>query len=81
MTKDQGMNETEECFQPGPLGNKYMEIHETIKLLEGPHALLCEIPKGRKDGIYFILDNGENIEARQRHEFQILGRLWCLEKR
>ena len=55
-------DETEDSFQPGPRGNKYMEIHKTVKLLEGPTALLNEIPKGRKDGLYFIIDNSESIE-------------------
>ena len=56
-------DEIEVSFQPGPL-SKYMEIHETVKILEGPHTILDEIPKGRKDGMYFIIENTENIERR-----------------
>ena len=45
-------DEIEVSFQPGPL-SEYMEIHETVKILEGPHTIFDEIPKGKKDGMYY----------------------------
>ena len=54
---------TEE-FKPGPL-KKYLEIDELLNILEGPNFPLKEIPVGRKDGMYFILDDSMNIERRK----------------
>ena len=56
-------DETEVIFKPGPL-SKYMEIHEAVKIFEGPHTILDEIPKEMNDGMYFIIENRETIERR-----------------
>ncbi|KAH3861976.1 hypothetical protein DPMN_024929 [Dreissena polymorpha] len=47
-------------FIPGPL-TKFMELQETLAILKGPHVVLQEIPTGRKDGMFFVVDNSDNI--------------------
>lgn len=42
-----------------------MEIKETVELLQGPFTALDEIPCGRKDGMYYVLENSANIEKRE----------------
>ena len=54
----------ENTFQPGPL-TKYMEIHELVQLLQSPYSMLDEIPRGRKDGMYYIIENTSNVERRK----------------
>lgn len=39
-------DEIESTFQPGPLGYKYMAIHETVQLFQGPNSTFDEIPQG-----------------------------------
>lgn len=53
-------------FTPGPLGNNFMDIHTTIDTLKRPLYPLPEIPNGRKDGMYFLVNNVSNSEKRQR---------------
>ena len=65
--------EEEVTFQPGPLGNKYMDIHEAVKILEGPYTILKEIPMGRKDGMFYIIDNEDNLERRRNGDH---SRFW-----
>ena len=36
-----------------------------IALLKAPYAMLAEIPAGRKDGTYFVLNNTDNINKRK----------------
>ena len=72
--------EIEITFEPGALENKYIEIKETIWLVQSPFTTLEEIPRGRKDGMYFLLDNSSNIEKEKLKEISILGRFWCMEK-
>ena len=50
-----------------------MEIKETIRLLQSPFTTLEEIPRGRKDGMYFLLDNSSNIEKKKWKEISIWG--------
>ncbi|XP_053375386.1 uncharacterized protein LOC128547267 isoform X2 [Mercenaria mercenaria] len=57
-------NEPEE-FSCGPLGNKFMDLHNTVNVFKGPYVILEEIPCGRKDGMYFVVDNTINIENRK----------------
>ena len=65
-------DETEVSFKPGPL-SKYMDIQGTFKILEDPHTILDEIPKGRKDEMYFIIENKEDIERRSNGKIQYSG--------
>ena len=65
--------EEEVTFQPGPLGNKYMDIHEAAKILEGPYTILKEIPMGRKDGMFYIIGNEDNLERRRNGDH---SRFW-----
>ena len=63
--------ESEE-FRPGPLGKKFMDFKQTLNVFRGPYAVFEEIPPGRKDGMYFVIDNSPNISKRQngvRSEF------------
>ena len=62
--------EIEITFKPGPLDNKYMGIKDTIQLLQSPFTTIEEIPRGRKDGMYFLLDNSSNIES---HDWRFKG--------
>ena len=55
LNEDFSEEEAEEEFQPGPLGNKFMDTEKIIELMKGPHDLLPEIPVGRKDGMYFFV--------------------------
>lgn len=60
-------------FNPGPLGNTFLDVGEVITILSGPHAVLEHVPVERKDGNYYIVDNTENIERRKqgkRSEFE-----------
>ncbi|KAH3864206.1 hypothetical protein DPMN_027222 [Dreissena polymorpha] len=41
-----------------------MELQETLAILKGPHVVLQEIPTGRKDGMFFVVDNSDNIIKR-----------------
>ncbi|KAH3709070.1 hypothetical protein DPMN_068530 [Dreissena polymorpha] len=50
-------------FIPGPL-TKFMELQETLAILKGPHVVLQEIPTGWKDGMFFVVDNSDNIIKR-----------------
>ena len=45
-----------------------MDTNQILELLKSPHALLPDIPTGRKDGMYFFLDNSDNIERRQHND-------------
>ena len=54
----------EEQFNPGPL-KKYMVMEEILNILKGPNYLLPEILVGRKDGMYFILDDSTNVQRRR----------------
>ena len=56
--------ENDNEFSPGPLGNKFMDIQTTLNLFRAPHSALNEIPPSRKDGMYFIVDNSNNVEKR-----------------
>jgi hypothetical protein len=49
-------------FNPGPLGNKFLDIGEIITILSGSHTVLEHVLVERKDGNYYIVDNTENIE-------------------
>jgi hypothetical protein len=59
-------------FQPGPL-KKFMDLETTLNIFKDPHdVLLDEVPTGRKDGMFYVLDNSINIQKRQsgkRSEF------------
>ena len=59
-------DDSESVFQPGPLENKCVEVNETVTLLQGLYRTLDEIPPGRKDGMFFILENGINIRRREK---------------
>ena len=74
-TTDLNENDTTESseieFIHGPL-KKFMDITTTLQILSGPHTPLEEIPTGRKDGMYFVMDNSLNITKRdngKRSEF------------
>ncbi|XP_060563165.1 uncharacterized protein LOC132722661 [Ruditapes philippinarum] len=55
---------SENKFKPGPLGTKFMEIGELIKVMGGPYTVLAEVPAGRKDGHYYVVNNKLNYERR-----------------
>ena len=61
-TTNSSVSESEESsdeeveYVRGPLGNKFMDTKQILELLKSPHALLPDIPTGRKDGMYFFLD-------------------------
>ena len=65
---EESSDEEVELFTRGPLGNKFMDTKQIIELMKASHVLLTEIPKGRKDGMYFLLDNCENIQRRQHND-------------
>ena len=58
---EESSDEEVEVFTRGPLGNKFMDAKQIIEHMKAPHVLLTEIPKGRKDGMYFLLDNCETF--------------------
>ena len=62
----QSMNEVN--FSPGPLGNKFMDTRTILDLLKAPHSLMEEIPTGRKDGMFYFVNNEENIKRRGNKE-------------
>ena len=56
----------EDEFKPGPL-RKFLEVEEMLNILEGPIFTLQEIPVGRKDGMYSIIDDTVNVERRKKN--------------
>jgi hypothetical protein len=54
-----------EDFKAGPLGNKFMDLDTIVNVFKGPYAVLTDIPTGRKDGMYFVVDNEVNVENRK----------------
>ena len=46
-------------FSEGTLGNNNNSINKA------PYAMIAEIPTGRKDGTYFVLNNTNNINKRK----------------
>ena len=50
-----------------------MDTKKIIELMKGPHTLLPDIPTGRKDGMFFSLDNGTNAERRRKKKTQSSG--------
>lgn len=54
-----------EEFIAGPL-KVFMDIEQTLTIMKGPYTALERIPLGRKDGMYYVLDNTENIEKRKK---------------
>ncbi|KAH3841281.1 hypothetical protein DPMN_114740 [Dreissena polymorpha] len=60
-----GTHETDEVstFINGPL-DKFLDLNDVIRIFSGPFAILGEIPTGRKDGHYFIINSGNNNERR-----------------
>ena len=59
-------NETdneEETVPPGPLNNNYLPTDIVLQIMKGPHVKLPEIPTGRKENVYFVLEK-PHIEKR-----------------
>ena len=56
----------EDEIKPGPL-RKFLKVEEMLYILEGPIFTLQEIPVGRKDGMYFIIDDTINVERRKNN--------------
>ena len=52
----------------GLLGNKFMDTRKVLELLQNPHTPLSEIPTGRKDAVYFFIDNSYNVERRKQKQ-------------
>jgi len=42
-----------------------MEIHTTMEILQGPVTPLEDIPIGRKDGMYYVIQIEKNVEKRE----------------
>ncbi|WAQ94063.1 hypothetical protein MAR_006534 [Mya arenaria] len=61
--KSYSSNTESNTFQPGPL-KKFLELDKVIEIFKGPYVVLNEIPIGRKDGMYYIVNNEENNERR-----------------
>ena len=62
---DSSDSDIEIQFEAGPL-TKFMTIYATIDLFRAPHSALSEFPTGRKDGMFYILDNTSNVEKKQK---------------
>jgi len=58
--------EPEADFKPGPLGNTFLTLTNVLDLFRGPHAAISVIPPGRKDGMYYIVDNRNNMDKRRK---------------
>ena len=63
----------EENFSSGPLGNKFMDTLTILDLLKAPHTLLEEIPTGRKDGMFYFINNEKTSNRMKTRRFRILG--------
>ena len=49
-----------------------MDFKQVLGVLRGPYTILPDIPAGRKDGMFFIINNAPNADKRQngtRSEF------------
>ena len=55
------------CKDKTPHKDRFMELEDTLLTLRGPYAKLSEIPQGRKEHTYFILDNSPNIAKRAQN--------------
>ena len=93
-TTNSSVSESEESsdeeveYVRGPLGNKFMDTKQILELLKSPHALLSDIPTGRKDGmectsswIIRIISNEDSIMITQNSGMTVeLGRAPVLQQ-
>ena len=48
-----------------PVLSKFMPYREVLSVLRGPHVALDEIPKGRKENTYFVINNESYVTRRE----------------
>ena len=48
-----------------PVLTKFMSYKEILEILRGPYVALGEIPRGKKENTYFIIDNENNVTRRE----------------